>query len=88
MQQTLGQLKGCLAEGYPFVFGFTVYQSFETPQVARTGMVPLPSLGESTVGGHATRPSAIPIRSTASSCKIPRVKAGATRATSTGRTAT
>jgi C1A family cysteine protease len=54
LQQTLGQLKGCLAEGYPFVFGFTVYQSFESPQVARTGMVPLPSLGESTLGGHAT----------------------------------
>lgn len=25
----------CLAEGYPFVFGFTVYESFQTPSVAR-----------------------------------------------------
>ena len=54
LQQTLGQLKGCLAEGYPFVFGFTVYQSFESAQVARTGKVPLPSMGESVLGGHAT----------------------------------
>ena len=27
--QTLAQMKGCLASGYPFVFGFTVYESFE-----------------------------------------------------------
>lgn len=54
LQQTLGQLKGCIAEGYPFVFGFTVYESFESEQVVRTGMVPLPSMGESTLGGHAT----------------------------------
>src|ERR1035438_1706464 len=29
---TLNQLKGCLASGYPFVFGFTVYDSFESPR--------------------------------------------------------
>jgi len=26
--QSLNQMKGCLASGYPFVFGFTVYDSF------------------------------------------------------------
>ncbi len=31
--QVLTQMKGCLASGYPFVFGFTVYQSFESKQV-------------------------------------------------------
>lgn len=36
------------------MFGFTVYQSFESAQVARTGKVPLPSMGESVLGGHAT----------------------------------
>jgi C1A family cysteine protease len=51
--QTLGQFKGCLASGYPFVFGFTVYESFESPPVARTGHAPLPKSGEQTVGGHA-----------------------------------
>ncbi len=51
--QTLGQLKGCLASGYPFVFGFTVYESFESAQVAKTGHASLPKSGEQTVGGHA-----------------------------------
>jgi C1A family cysteine protease len=27
--QVLNQMKGCLASGFPFVFGFTVYESFE-----------------------------------------------------------
>jgi C1A family cysteine protease len=47
--QDLNDLKGCLAAGYPFVFGFTVYQSFES----QTGVVPMPGWFESTVGGHA-----------------------------------
>jgi C1A family cysteine protease len=46
-------LKGCLASGYPFVYGFTVYESFESPEVARTGVVPMPSPGEQVLGGHA-----------------------------------
>jgi C1A family cysteine protease len=49
----LNTLKGCLASGYPFVFGFTVYESFESQQVAQTGIVPMPAPGEKTVGGHA-----------------------------------
>jgi C1A family cysteine protease len=49
----LNTLKGCLAGGYPFVFGFTVYQSFEGPQVAQTGIVSMPGPLEKTVGGHA-----------------------------------
>lgn len=49
----LTQLKGCLASGYPFVFGFTVYDSFESQQVAQTGVVPMPNLAtEQVVGGH------------------------------------
>ncbi|HTV75875.1 MAG TPA: C1 family peptidase, partial [Candidatus Baltobacteraceae bacterium] len=45
--------KGCLASGYPFVFGFTVYESFESAQVARTGHASLPKSGEQSIGGHA-----------------------------------
>jgi C1A family cysteine protease len=41
--QTLSQLKGCLANGYPFVFGFTVYESFESQQVAQTGVMTMPA---------------------------------------------
>lgn len=47
------QLKSCLAAGYPFVFGFTVYESFETAQVAKTGHAGLPTSNEQVVGGHA-----------------------------------
>ncbi|MGA8901714.1 C1 family peptidase [Bradyrhizobium sp.] len=52
VSQDLTQMQGCLAEGYPFVFGFTVYQSFESQQIADTGIVPMPSTGEKVVGGH------------------------------------
>lgn len=51
--QDPNQMKGCLASGYPFVFGFTVYQSFETATVARTGRAPMPGPGERAIGGHA-----------------------------------
>jgi C1A family cysteine protease len=50
--QNLAQMQGCLAEGYPFVFGFTVYESFESQQVADTGVVPMPASSEKVLGGH------------------------------------
>jgi len=50
VQQTLAQMKGCLADGYPFVFGFTVYEKwYDKP----TAVLPLPGSNEGTVGGHA-----------------------------------
>jgi C1A family cysteine protease len=51
--RSLSQFKGCLAEGYPFVFGFTVYESFEGETVSKTGVVPLPAPDEQVLGGHA-----------------------------------
>ena len=53
VMQISNQMKGCLASGYPFVFGFTVYQSFESQQVAQTGHAPMPAPKETVVGGHA-----------------------------------
>lgn len=53
LRQTIDQLKGCLASGFPFVFGFSVYESFESRAVARTGEVPLPAPREALIGGHA-----------------------------------
>ncbi len=47
------EMRTCLAEGFPFVFGFTVYDSFESAQVARTGIVNMPAKTEHVVGGHA-----------------------------------
>lgn len=51
--QSLSQLKGCLASGYVFVFGFSVYESFESQAVADSGIVPMPQPDESMIGGHA-----------------------------------
>jgi C1A family cysteine protease len=51
--RNLNQMKGCLAAGYPFVFGFTVYESFESQAVASTGVVPMPAPNEQVLGGHA-----------------------------------
>ena len=51
--QALGEMLNCLAEGFPFVFGFTVYESFETLKVAKTGIVPMPKKTEKVLGGHA-----------------------------------
>jgi C1A family cysteine protease len=53
VDQDLNDLRGCLAAGFPFVFGFTVYQSFESEAVAQTGVVPLPGWFERPLGGHA-----------------------------------
>lgn len=49
----INELKTCLASGSPFVFGFTVYQSFEGDAVAKTGILPMPAKSESAIGGHA-----------------------------------
>jgi C1A family cysteine protease len=53
INQTLTDMKSCLASKYPIVFGFTVYQSFESDQVAKTGIVPMPGRNDSPLGGHA-----------------------------------
>jgi len=47
------EMKHTLVSGYPFVFGFSVYESFEEPGVAQTGIVPLPAPTEHLLGGHA-----------------------------------
>lgn len=50
---TVTEMLACLAEGYPFVFGFAVYESFESEKVRRTGIVHMPAKGEAQLGGHA-----------------------------------
>jgi C1A family cysteine protease len=46
-------MRECLAEGYPLVFGFSVYEAFESDEVAKTGKLNLPEQGEKQLGGHA-----------------------------------
>jgi C1A family cysteine protease len=51
--QNLHQLQGSLASGTPVVFGFSVYETFEGSEVARTGVMPMPKRREQLLGGHA-----------------------------------
>lgn len=46
---TLDDMLGCLAEGFPFVFGFSVFNGIY--HVNSTGLLPMPSGQE--LGGHA-----------------------------------
>jgi C1A family cysteine protease len=47
------QMRGCLADGFPFILGFTVYESFESQAVADSGILNMPASGEKVMGGHA-----------------------------------
>lgn len=49
----LREMLTSLAEGFPFVFGFTVYESFQSQQVAKTGVAQMPKKKEKVIGGHA-----------------------------------
>lgn len=51
--RSLSEMKNTLSHGYPFVFGFAVYESFESSDVSLSGIVPLPSPSEHLLGGHA-----------------------------------
>lgn len=53
ISQKLDQLKSALIEGFPVVFGFSVYESFESEEVAKTGIMPIPKPDEKLLGGHA-----------------------------------
>lgn len=46
-------LKRTLMTGFPIVFGFTVYESFESEDVMKTGMMPIPQPDEKILGGHS-----------------------------------
>lgn len=51
--QDLNHIKACLADGYRLAFGISVFDSFESDEVAKTGIVPTPLNNESCLGGHA-----------------------------------
>ncbi|MES2070254.1 MAG: C1 family peptidase [Pseudomonadota bacterium] len=53
LKQDIQHLKGCLAGGHPFVFGLTIYDSFESEAVAASGTLKMPGKKEGLVGGHA-----------------------------------
>jgi C1A family cysteine protease len=51
--QTEFGMKAVLASGLPIIFGFAVYESFESDNVEKTGEVPMPADNEEMIGGHA-----------------------------------
>ncbi len=49
----LRPIRSAIASGYPVCAGISVYSSFEGPGPAQTGIIPMPSAGDSAIGGHA-----------------------------------
>ena len=87
--QTLGDLKDAIVSNLSVVFGFTVYESFESQAVAQTGVMPMPK--------YPVSPSSAATRCWRSATRTPKVKSsfvtrgdrrGATTATSTCRIST
>jgi C1A family cysteine protease len=50
--QTEQAIKAVLSNNQSVALGFSVYESFESPEVAKTGVLPMPTQGEQLVGGH------------------------------------
>jgi len=50
---TVDDMKSCLASGYTFVAGFAMHASFEKRDWLASGVMPVPSIGEPLLGGHA-----------------------------------
>lgn len=48
---SLNEMKACIAEGFPFVFGFFVFESFDS--IGSDGIMLMPKKGEPVLGGHA-----------------------------------
>lgn len=54
MPRDIHQMRGCLAQGFPFVIGFTVYSYFESQEMAQNGILNIPNPDqEQVLGGHA-----------------------------------
>jgi len=49
--ETLEDMKNCLASGFPFIFGFTIYESLNN--MGKDGIATLPEPTEKSLGGHA-----------------------------------
>jgi hypothetical protein len=50
---SLTDIRQCIASGFVFNLGFSVFESFESDAVAQTGLMPMPLSSEQFLGGHA-----------------------------------
>ena len=48
----LSDMLDALANGFPVVFGISIFDSFESDSVAQSGIVPMPGQDETLLGGH------------------------------------
>ncbi|WP_449411116.1 C1 family peptidase [Methylobacterium komagatae] len=46
------QVKAALASGFPVIVGISVFSAFESEDVAKTGVVPMPGAKDGPIGGH------------------------------------
>jgi hypothetical protein len=55
--QDVNSIKTALYRGFPVVIGISVFQSFEAPEVAQSGVIPMPGLSflDPLLGGHCLR---------------------------------
>jgi len=54
VEPTEQAIKAALSSGYPVVVGINLFvESFDVPDVAQTGVVPLPTADEAQLGSHA-----------------------------------
>jgi len=51
---TIEDIKGALVDRHLVPFGISLYESFESDEVATSGIVPDPTLNEGLLGGHET----------------------------------
>lgn len=54
VSRVIEDIKAALLQELPISFGFTVYESFESDAVAKTGVMPMPKPDEAVLGGHET----------------------------------
>lgn len=51
--QDLDSMRGALALGQPVVVGLSIHESFESPHVEKTGVIPMPEISERLLGGQS-----------------------------------
>lgn len=55
VNQNASDIRAVIAARDPVVFGFNVYESFEGDEIAKTGIMSMPTSDEKLVGGHAVK---------------------------------
>lgn len=53
VQNNANSIKTAVANKLAVIFGFTCYESLESPETDKTGVIPMPEPGEKVIGGHA-----------------------------------